>query len=263
MCGGGIALVGFRWYGLAKQVVQEVGPELVSMGELLHEAQAWIPPSAEAGPEEVFPLSVTATSRPRPGQPNPQMVTAWKRTGHDDSAAIPELALDQDGRHARYEANGAAIDVCIYRVAASEQAQVFSDAVSALQGAGYSSQTHQDYEFDEFDMVRWMTFSFSPPERHGRMLWVKDWLIVTMTDRAATDVEGFERAYLRGIQGKGVAASEDETPTDEPVSSAEQRGDGAASTEPEGDVDADTAPDNPDAALENPDATESSGVPRG
>lgn len=225
ICAGAIVLVGYATVGFVqqvdelvdKEVARNLEPQLKGIGELLQLGQVWIPPSPDAGADDLLPLSVTPSTRPQPGQAPPGIIHAWNRASHDDSAAIPELALDQDGRHARYEANGAVIDVCIYQVPAGEQSQVFADAVSAIQGAGYSSQTHHDYKFDGYDMVRWMTFSFAPPQRHGRMLWVKDWLIVTMTDRADVDLEGFEHAYLLYIQGKGEASAAGQVPAVEPV----------------------------------------------
>ena len=220
LCGGVIALVGFWGVGMARQVAQEIGPQLQEQGERMHFADSWQPPAADVGAEQLFP----------------EAIGAWTLSGHDDAAAIPELAIDRDGWHGTYESAGSTINVYVYQVPLAEKTQMFDAAAAAIDGAGYSTQSKQSTDFGS---VHWMTFSFSPPERHGRMWWTKDWLIVATTENAAVNLEGFEEDYLTAIQAPEVLGADD-SPSAEPVVPADE-----TPVQPE--APAETAPDSPDA----------------
>ena len=56
------------------------------------------------------------------------------------------------------------IDVYVYEVGADEQSSVFQEAANAIDSGGYSTQSK--ISIDD-GTVHHMTFSFSPPERHG------------------------------------------------------------------------------------------------
>ena len=244
LCAGGVALIGFWGYSAARQVAQQVGPEIQEQLEDMQFAAEWRPPARDAGPEEILP----------------EAIGVWSRVSHDDSAAIPELAIALDGVHGTYEGTGNSIDVYTYRLPMANQAQLFQDALDAMDSAGYTSrtQTHVD-----LGTHHWMTFSFNPPQRYGRMWWAQDWLFVTMTDEPSVDLESFERIYLLTIQdptnsGIDITLPEpaiEPRPADpeEPSAPAEPQpaepaADETAPVEPE------TAPDDPEAAPGDPDA---------
>jgi len=195
VCGGVIVGLGFLGFKTMKEVVEHIGPEIEF-------ASQWTPPSADAGAEALFPTAVGS----------------WTRTAQDDSAAISELALDRNGQHGTYESGGNKVDVYTYHVAMTEQAQVFDAALAAIDKAGYTTRSEQN---QDFGVVHVMTFSFSPPERHGRMWWAHDWLVVTTTDKASVDLKDFERTYLKAMQGSAPANPAQMTPADQSAKDAQ------------------------------------------
>lgn len=233
LCGGGIALIGFFGY----QVAQQVGPQM----EVLEFAVEWQAPAADAGVEELLP----------------ETVMDWSRTDHEETAALSELAITHDGVHGTYTRDGTNIDVYAYRVAVHEKAGVFTGAQDAIDSAGYSTRTQATVDLGTY---QWMTFSFNPPQRYGRMWWAQDWLIVTITDDPAVNLESFERNYLDAVSAPAInmepvqvapATEPLAVESDEPTAPAEPQpvepaADETAPAEPE------TAPDDPDAAPDNP-----------
>jgi hypothetical protein len=200
LCAGGVALIVFWGYSRAQQVARQMGPEIQNQIEQAQFGAEWRPPADDAGPDELFPESIGA----------------WVRAGQDDAAAIPELAIETDGQHGTYESTGTKVDVYAYRVPHAEKGAIFDAAVSAIDTTGY---THRNRSFTDLGSAHWMTFSFSPPARRGRLWWAKDWLIVTMTENADLDLERFERDYLLSIQGPpqdsappGVTPAEPQVP---------------------------------------------------
>jgi len=240
LCGGTLALLGFLGYRAVEKVVQEAGPQMQHIAF----ADTWTPPLPDAGPNDLFP----------------QTLGAWSRTDLNDSAAIPELAIDRDGQHGVYESGGNNVDIYAYSVPTDEQLSVFDAAVRAIDDANYSSQSKMG---TDYGISHWMTFSFDPPPRYGRMWWAKDWLFVTMTDAAGVNLEDFERIYLTAIQGPPEPGSLDGAPLDEPVTEEPQLdsdptaadaggSDAPAVSQPDSSGGAEATADDPDAAP-NPD----------
>lgn len=266
LCGGAIALIGFWGYGVARQVAQEIGPEFQKQMQGMQFAAEWRPPPPDAGPDELFP----------------EEFAAWMRRSYDDQAAIPELGIARDGFHGVYKANGMTVNVYAYPVAINEQGPLFAEAVKAIDTAGYTTRSQANVDLGSF---HWMTFEFSPPQRFGRMWWASGWLVVTMTDNPAVNLENFEQGYLLAIQESpdsgidqlqpvpadpttvepdGAPSPSTTVPAeqDDEAAPAEPAADGHADAEP-GDAAGSRPPDQSDDAPENPEATAPGESPRG
>lgn len=170
----------------AMQQAQEAQREILAQQEESQFGMGWAPPAADAAPELLFP----------------EQVGAWQRSSHDDVAEFAELGLSRSGRHAVYESGIVGIDVFVYEVPAEEQNAVFQAAEDAINAGGYSSTSHSAMDDG---IVHRMTFSFSPPERHGLMWWCKGWLFVFIADDDQADLNGFQRDYATLIQATGRA----------------------------------------------------------
>jgi hypothetical protein len=243
LCGGTVALIGFWGYKAAEQIAQDMGPQLQQqieqlkeLGEQMQFADQWQPPAPGAGPEELLP----------------EAVGAWTRISHDDLTAIPELAIARDGFHGAYEFDATTIEVYAYPLPLKEQGQLFGEAANAIEMAGYATRSQANEDMGSF---HWMTFSFDPPQRFGRMWWAKDWLFVTMTGEPGVDLESFEHDYLLANQGPWVPGMDETSPDLAPTEIAPPE----AVTDPRSvePVDPDSAPDNPDAAPADPGTTDS------
>ena len=166
----------------AMQTAREAQREMIEQQEAARFAAEWIAPAPGAGPEMLFP----------------EDVSGWRRTSHDDAAEVVELGLSHQGRHAVYEAGITGIDVYVYEVGADEQSAVFQAAADAIDAGNYTSRS----KFSVNDgTVRHLTFSFAPPERHGRLWWCKGWLLLFIADDAEVDLRSFQTEYARLIQG--------------------------------------------------------------
>jgi hypothetical protein len=224
LCGGAIVFFAYKGAGFLQQVAKEAGPAFKAQMEQIQFAETWQPPAADARAEQLFPATVGG----------------WSLSGHDDAAAIPELAIERDGLHGTYESVGTTINVYVYQVPMTEQSQIFSAATAAIDGAGYKTQSKEDVDVGT---AHWMPFNFSPPERFGRMWWTKDWLVVLLTESAAVNLAGFEKDYLTAIEAPPVPGMEEPAATE----SAEP----ADGTPPQPDEPAETTPDAADPAAEN------------
>ncbi|MFO1092009.1 MAG: hypothetical protein U0992_01665 [Planctomycetaceae bacterium] len=234
LCGGLVAGVGLLGYRAARQIAQEAMPVVQEYAELMAFAQAWTPPSADANGDSLFPNTIGP----------------WSLAGENETAAIPELAIARNGWHGTYESSGTKIDVYVYQVPAGEQNQVFQEAGQAIDRAGYSSRNKSDVTLDP---VRVQTFSFQPPERHGRMWWAKDWLVVTITENPGVDLKDFERTYLTAIGGPPAAISAQPVPADQSTSEAAQPDTNAVPSEP---APAEPATTDPDPAPADPSSSD-------
>jgi hypothetical protein len=183
----------------AMQAAQEAQRAMLEQQEAARFGAEWVPPGAGAGPDVLFP----------------EDVSGWRRTSHDDAAELSELGLSRSGRHAVYESGVIGIDLYVYEVGADEQSAAFEGAADAINAGSYSTQS----KFSADDgTVHHMTFSFSPPERHGLMWWCKGWLMVFIADDAEADLHSFQTEYARSIQGAPEAT---ESPLDDPTAGGE------------------------------------------
>jgi hypothetical protein len=249
LCGGVVVFFGVLGYRAA----QQIGPEIQKQMERAQFAGTWRAPAADAGPDQLFPPALGG----------------WSLSGHDDAAAIPELAIEREGVHGTYESAGTTVNVYAYQVPMTEQSQVFQAASAALDGAGYSTKTQAEMDYGS---MHWMTFEFNPPQRVGRMMWANDWLFVMMTEKPAVNLEGFEKEYLDAVQappfpgmdepspsepsandGTASEAATPAEPAEAPLNAPDASADETAPAEPgtaepaPADPGADTAPDKPDA----------------
>ena len=234
LCGGVVALIVFWGY----QVAQQVGPQIQQQMQGVQFAAQWTPPGPDADADELLPVAVGP----------------WSRVAHDDLAAIPELAIARDGLHGTYEGVNTKIEVYAYQVPMQDQAQLFQDALDAMESAGYTTRAQANVDMGSH---HWMTFSFSPPERSGRMWWSQGWLFVMTSDVSGTDLEGFEQVYLRTIEnptnGGMNPATPEVLPLEQAAAAAEAETDETAPDDPDA---TETAPDDPEAAPDEPSAGE-------
>lgn len=185
LCGGGVVLLVYWGANKFGEIAQQFGTELQQQLAELQFAEAWRPP---AGPELPFPARFGA----------------WVRADQDAAAVIPELGIDRDGWHAVYESAGSTVNVYAYRVPASEQARLFDEAAAAIDAVDYSSRSLMRKDYGTLNRLG---FSYSPPERHGRMWWSQDWLFVFVTPSADVELESFEREFLLAVQTPESPAS--------------------------------------------------------
>jgi hypothetical protein len=185
----------------AMQAAQEAKRDMAEQAERAQMAAAWVPPAAGAAPDGLFP----------------ENITGWRRISSDDAAEVAELGLSRPGRHAVYESGITGIDVYVYEVGSDEQSSVFQDAANAIDAGNYTSRSKISIDNGT---DHHLTFSFSPPERHGRMWWCKGWLLLFVADDAEVDLQSFQTEYATLIQG--APASVETTP--------ETQADGAAPT---------------------------------
>jgi hypothetical protein len=184
------------------QAAEEARRDMAEQAEAAQFGAAWVPPAAGAASDVLFP----------------ENITAWRRTSQDDAAEVAELGLSRPGQHAVYESGIEGVDLYVYEVGADEQSAVFQSAADAIDSGSYT--TRSKISVDDGTTHR-MTFSFSPPERHGLMWWCKGWLLVFIADDAEVDLASFQREHATLIQGAQASV---ETP---PVTPA---ADGAAPT---------------------------------
>ena len=151
---------------VGEQAAQQIGPEFQRQMQDMQFAAEWRPPAPDAGPDQLLP----------------EAVGGWTRSSHDDLSTIPELAIARDGVHGAYDSNGTTVDVYAYPLPMHEQGQLFGEAVKAIEEAGYTTRSQANVDMGSY---HWMTFSFDPPQRFGRMWWSQGWLFVTITDKPA------------------------------------------------------------------------------
>jgi hypothetical protein len=240
LCGGVVVFFGVLGYRAAQQIQAELGPEFEKQMERLAYVQTWRAPPADAGPDQLLPPTFGG----------------WTLSGHDDAAAIPELAIEREGVHGTYESAGTTVNVYAYRVPMTEQTQVFEAASTAIDEAGYSSKSQAQMDYGS---MHWMTFEFNPPQRTGRLWWANDWLFVMMTETPAVNLESFENDYLDTIQAPPVPGMDDSSSTEpvEPVDETPPQPDEPVDSTPDGadpasevtaPAESETAPDSPDAS---------------
>lgn len=181
MCAGGAVMLGLWSYRAASVAVQQASTEVAEQMQESQFAQAWKAPAPGSGPETLFP----------------EQLNAWRRTGHDDAAQIPELAIDRPGLHAVYESGITGVDVYAYELPAIEQQALFDAVGGAIDHGEYGSRS----KVSVFDgTAHRMTYSFSPPDRQGILWWCQGWLFVFIADDLAFDLDGFRTQYLTQIQ---------------------------------------------------------------
>jgi len=232
LCGGVVVFFGLMGYRAA----QQFGPEFNKQMQQIQYAQTWQGPEEDAGPEQLFPPAIGA----------------WTLSGHDDAAAIPELAIDRDGLHGTYESAGTTINVYAYRVPMTEQTQVFDAAAAAIDGAGYTTQQKSNVDLGSWHLL---TFSFNPPEKIGRMWWANEWLFVTMTETPAANLEGFETDYLDAIQTSSSGAVEELEQYTPPQLQEPEAPVEPVPVEPQAEA-TESAPGEPEAAPSDPETAE-------
>ena len=220
VCGGGLALVGWFGYRTASQVGQSISTGIQQQAEQMQFASVWQAPQPGAGPDVLFP----------------ENVNAWRLASHDDDSAIVELAIERDGRHARYESGVTGIDVYAYEVPAVEQAALFQDAADAIEAVNYTKRVQG--HIDDGTSHR-MTFEFAPPETYGRMWWCRGWLFVLKSDNSTLDLDAFQTQYLSAVADRAAEAAAADG-MEQPVGPADETAPDAVQ-DPAGE----TAPDEP------------------
>jgi hypothetical protein len=188
VCAGGAVLLGVWSYRAASVAIEQASTEVA---EQMHESQfalAWTAPAPGSGPESLFP----------------EQLNAWRRTGHDDAAKIPELAIERPGLHAVYESGITGVDVYAYEVPVIEQQALFDAVGGAIDHGEFQSRS----KVSVFDgTAHRMTCSFSPPDRQGILWWCQGWLFVFIADDPAFDLDGFRIQYLTQIRGVAAPAA--------------------------------------------------------
>lgn len=229
LCGGGLFLVGLLGYRTASQVGQAAVLELQEQAQQMQFATAWSGPPAGSGADVLFPASINA----------------WQLASQDEESAIVELGLERSGLHGRYQSGVTEVDVYAYEVPQAEQSQIFNDAAAAIENVGYT--TRSQGHVDDGTSHR-MTFSFSPPDTHGRMWWCRGWLFVFKTSDGTVDLDAFQQQYLSAVGT--VAMPTQMQPPGQPVPPVEVAPPVNVSPEPAPTTE--TAPDSP-ATPESPD----------
>jgi hypothetical protein len=187
-CAGGAVMLGLWSYRAASVAVQQASTEVAEQMQESQFAQAWKAPAPGSGPETLFP----------------EQLNAWRRTGHDDAAQIPELAIDRPGLHAVYESGITGVDVYAYELPAIEQQALFDAVGGAIDHGEFGSRS----KVSVFDgTAHRMTYSFSPPDRQGILWWCQGWLFVFIADDPAFDLDGFRTQYLTQIRGLAPPAA--------------------------------------------------------
>jgi hypothetical protein len=197
LCGGGLFMLGLFGYRAASQVAQSAATGMQEQMQQMAFAAAWQPPAPGSGPDVLFPPAINA----------------WQLAAHDDQSAIVELALERDGLHARYESGVSGVDVYAYEVPPVEQSQIFNEAAAAIENVNYSSRSQG--HVDDGTSHR-LTFSFSPPDTHGRMWWSQGWLFVLKTSEGTVDLDAFLEQYLTAIRGTATTDVPSALPADDP-----------------------------------------------
>jgi hypothetical protein len=181
VCGGGFALVG--WYGhhTARQISQSVSLGIEEQAEQTQFASDWQAPQPGAGPDVLFP----------------ENVNAWRLASHDDDAAIVELAIERDGRHARYESGVTGIDVYVYEVPADKQTRMFLEAAAEarLRGRIDDGTSHR------------LVYEISPRQTYGHWWWCRGWLFVLISDINTLELDAFQTQYLSAVAGRAAEAA--------------------------------------------------------
>lgn len=170
LCGGGLALLGFRGFKFF-----EAGLERVAQEE--RAAQDWVAPPADA------PTGAFA----------PQSVAGYELATFDDDAAFPALGLEHEGAHAVYERGSDTIEVSVYRMNETEKTAAFDEVIRRIDD-GDRFNVHSYAR-----LPRTLSFSVSPPELKGTLWHAGGWLIFVRS-QTVDDLDPFLRAYRQEIE---------------------------------------------------------------
>lgn len=178
MCAVGISLVSWS----ARKVGQfagEVGQEIEKEMQRQQFAENWQPLPDDVGPEGLFP----------------EQVAGFRRTSHDERAAVPEYDIDVPGRHAVYEAGAGKIDLDVYRASKLEAEALIRRVADTIdeRESGYRFQMGSP----ESGRYR---YEINPPSEKGYLWSSKGWLFFFRT-HDEPDLIAFADEYLKSIEG--------------------------------------------------------------